>query len=107
LGQPERDGDVADGALFRTEILENLAAARFGDGVERVGCGRRTRHAPNHIPMREYVKPQTSRPASARASARQAARPVYWASSARGRFQSAERAVPTPRQLNATNLLSA
>ena len=56
LAEPERHSDVADGALFRAEVLENLPAARFGDCVERVGCRRGARHGSDHIPIWEYVK---------------------------------------------------
>ena len=59
----ERHGDVADGALFGTEIIQNLATPRFGDRVERIGGCRSARHESNHIPIWEYVKPMRCPPA--------------------------------------------
>jgi hypothetical protein len=52
LSEAEGNGDVADGTLFRTEILENLAAPGFGDRVERIGRGGSARHEPIIFPYR-------------------------------------------------------
>ena len=41
LGEPEGDDDVADRALLRREIAEDVPAARLRDGVEDVRGGGR------------------------------------------------------------------
>ena len=40
----ERGDDVADGALLVSQEREDVAPPGFGDGIERVGCGRQARH---------------------------------------------------------------
>src|SRR3954469_23870922 len=39
LSEPERAGELADGALTAGEEVEDLPPARLGDGVEGVGGG--------------------------------------------------------------------
>src|SRR5262249_56696327 len=48
--------DVAHGAFVTGEKHENVAAPRFGDGVERIGRRRGAGHGLLYIPLWEYVK---------------------------------------------------
>src|SRR5215204_6180763 len=45
LGELEGVRDFSDRSLFRRDQLEDMAAARLGDGVERVGGRACPRHA--------------------------------------------------------------
>jgi hypothetical protein len=49
--------EIVDRSLAAGEQVEDLAPSRFGDGVERIRCGRRPCHlAGHHISIQEYVK---------------------------------------------------
>ena len=54
LGHVEPFDQLADGRLAGTEQVEDRPPARFGDGVERIGGGRRSRHRTIIYPYR-YV----------------------------------------------------
>ena len=57
LAEAEPVDELADGHLPGADGVEELATARLGDGVERVGRRRGASHTGNHIPISEYVNP--------------------------------------------------
>jgi hypothetical protein len=56
LGEPEVGDQIVHRTLSRPEQVEQLAAARLGDRVERVRCRRRPCHVRNRMPIQTYVK---------------------------------------------------
>ena len=56
LGRVESIDEIADGRLTCGEDVEDVPAGGFGDRVERIGGGRRTRHADYYMPVWECVK---------------------------------------------------
>src|SRR5882762_3905686 len=52
LFEGESVNNLADGAFFKGEEGQDIAAARFGDGVESVGGGRSSWHEANIYPYR-------------------------------------------------------
>ena len=57
LSKAEPHHDIAHRALLAGQVAENLAAARFGDGVEGISRCRCSWHWTKiYIPMQECVK---------------------------------------------------
>jgi hypothetical protein len=55
LAEAEPVDELADRGLSGAQGVEEVAPARFGHGVEGIGCRRRASHARHHIPISEYV----------------------------------------------------
>ena len=52
LLQAQAEDDLADGTFLGREIVEDLTAARLGDGVEGIGSGGGARHGEGlYIPI--------------------------------------------------------
>src|ERR1700722_6591124 len=56
LGHVESGDDIVDGALLRNEKRKNVAATRFGHGVEGVGGGGGARHGGIIFPYRNMSR---------------------------------------------------
>jgi len=56
LGQAEAGSNIADGAFLCSKKSEDVAAARFSDGVERIGGGRGARHEGIIFPYRNMSR---------------------------------------------------
>src|SRR3982074_658085 len=85
LRDAQRAGQLVDRPLAPLEEDEDPPPVRFGDGVERVGCGRGSRHAPEYMPISAYVKsgrPRDQAPWNSSWTARTAlSRSVSWTTS--------------------------
>ncbi len=62
LCQSQCDDDVSNRTLLRGEVVEDVASARFRNGVEHIRRRRRPSHECNRIPIREYVKSGSTDP---------------------------------------------